>query len=305
MLDMLILYTSLSVGMTIVNKSCMLLLNHPLLVVTCQMICGACLALCTCKVKIRKEQYQWVLFVPVLIFVMIWSSMYAIQVVSIGTFVVIRNTIPLCTICLERIVFGHKLTKMKIIGSIFIILGSIVYYHDNIYINEKGILSLLLNVLASSIDRIVEKYLLDSIEIDKITIAFVNNAFGVFPLLYSVMFTHTTLVEFTNHLLKRPKHLLLLCTSSIIGVCLNMVCLKIQARVSPSDMTIINTINKLFLIIGGMIIYHESRSLNALLGILLSFTGCLLFYCEQVVEIWKNANVSTDEKSVLIHRSFV
>jgi drug/metabolite transporter (DMT)-like permease len=65
--------------------------------------------------------------------------------------------------------------------------------------------------------------------------------------------------------------------SSLCGIMLNISGVKLQKQISASQMTIVNTLNKLVLIASCTILFSEEYSVRIFIGVFTSFLGCLVF----------------------------
>tara|TARA_B110000008_G_C16964750_1_gene561503 strand:- start:2755 stop:3063 length:309 start_codon:yes stop_codon:yes gene_type:complete len=95
----------------------------------------------------------------------------------------------------------------------------------------------------------------------------------------------------------------LMLSTSAFAIFLNISGVELQKMISASEMTIVNTLNKLIIIIIGVIMYKESISFLQCLGILMSFTGCLIFHTKYFLtsNTSNKTNMQEEETKTLVN----
>ena len=275
MISKILLFSSTSLLMTILNKELTGLIPFPLFVVSIQMI-GACLMSCMCNVRFGNDWLLWLCNIPPLITIMLISAMYALNYASIGSFVIIRNVLPLFTLIVDSALNKTCPDKIQLFSLLLIVTGAIIYEHGNIKFSEWGLTLLLINLVSCCADRIQEKRLLSKVDTNTMAIVFLNNIPGVLILGMMTMFDFKTLDNTVRHIDSTYKSSLL-GFSVLCGVFLNCAGMDLQRSISATTMTVVGCANKLCLILWG--IFHKGDSMNELciIGITLSLLGCIIY----------------------------
>tara|TARA_Y100000741_G_scaffold280407_1_gene220179 strand:- start:2816 stop:3727 length:912 start_codon:yes stop_codon:yes gene_type:complete len=277
LIQSLAVQTSSSIAMTVLNKYCTNVFKNSTLIVIFQMVLGMIFVVFFFDVKLNISHLKWAVTVPPTIFIMILSGMYALQISTVGNFVIFRNCIPIATYVIEVLLSCEcQVTSYKMSGLFLIFLGTVMYNKLTLS-SVNSILALSLNIIVCSLDRLLEKHLLMTLDIDYVTISFLNNAFGLLPLIVYLTFYFQPLHDFYALCTMNYINMFLIVSSSLCGILLNAASVVLQKNITASQMTIINTSNKIVLVIASMFIFHDSKSIHAILGICVSFLGCIMF----------------------------
>lgn len=240
--------TAVAFSVTLFNKYLAVWTRLPLLCV--QMASSALFML-----PIHKhfgEWHKW-LVVPPLIFAMLASSMMALEHASVGSFVVARNLSPFCTLLLEAMLRGVRIEYTQIASLIAVFAGAVFYKAGDVH---SSLCTALLgtNLLLASVDRVVEKHLL---EMD-----------AVAPLL---VYVDRRWIQWD------PYALVVLGLSCICGTALNYLGMLLQRQVSATAMITLGCLNKVLVVLYGVVAIHDASEPLSVLGILLSLGGFVVY----------------------------
>ena len=158
-------WSACSCGMTLLNKVAVSRTDAPLLVIVAQMVVTTALALCSCNLRFGDGTLVWALTVPPLFCLMMATSMVALQHVSVGTFVVVRNLGPLVTLGVETLVHRPDdlhFDGLTVASTSAIALGVLVYETQQGLSSSSalGTACLLLNLFAACAERMLQRHLL-------------------------------------------------------------------------------------------------------------------------------------------------
>ena len=277
------IFSVASLAMTILNKELTVQTKFPILLVSIQMI-GACIVTPFFKIRFGKDWFIWLTNISPLIALMLISSMYAFKYVSIGSFVIMRNTLPLLTLFADYIINNIYPSKSKCFSLLFVGIGAITYSYGDIQFSSFGLCLLLTNMVICCIDRIREKQLLSIVDTNAMAMVFLNNVPG-FIILLTVIMTDYHKMFHTLHKLNTPYNLSLVGLSIVCGIILNFSSTVLQRSISATTMVVVNCANKLVLILWGIVFHSDSTNLTCYIGIILSISGCVLYGVE-----WKKVD---------------
>merc|ERR1719265_87082 len=105
-----------------------------------------------------------------------------------------------------------------------------------------------------------------------------NNVVPLVPVAVLAWATGETL-EWSNygHLFHSPFALAIISCSGVVGLCLGQSSIMVQACVSATSMTVLQTMNKLFIILAAMLVFQERFTPLSCIGCALSLLGCVAY----------------------------
>ena len=181
------IFSACSVTMNVVNKMVAVRFKCPHQVLSLQFAVATLLL--SPYANIQHGWKQWALTIPVLFLIMLLSSYYALQRVSLGSFVITRNITPAITYVLEYTLLKiekrydltpdeFELSTFKMAMLVGLASGIVCYEWDNVKYDKLGLIALLVNTLSSSVERVVQKWLMKQrwMMCDHNTLSFINNA---------------------------------------------------------------------------------------------------------------------------------
>ena len=224
---------------------------------------------------------RWALTVPALFVIMMLTSMVALKYVSVGTFVVVRNLGPLFTLLFEVAV--HRPDALhcdaRTLGSLVTVVAGVVLYEWNdLQFSGLGLMFLLLNLLFACTERLVQRHLLavSAVDVSKPGLMLLNNGIGLPLTAVAAGFVKHEYAR-TLHALAKPRQLLLVLLSALVGIGISYTGLWLQKLVTATSFMVLGAFCKIALMVVGIVFLHDARSPFAILGALLSLGGCVLY----------------------------
>ena len=280
-------FAAVSIGMSVLNKEALRALPSPLLLVSAQLAAGSLLALCA-RPQWGALWHVWAACVPPVLLAMFLTSMYGLYWTTLGSFVVVRNAVPLTTLIFEACAHRTAPSRYEVAATALIVAGAVLYESGSgVPSSVLGTGFLVCNLVLSSGDRVIEKELLQRVECNKQGLIFLNNAPGLvlFPAVLALGRPPPTL---------DVHGAVVVGASCVMGTLINYAGMRLQSRVSASAMTVINCATKLVVVAYGVVCLGEARDAPHVLAVALSFAGCLLFGCARA-----NSPPPTDETAPL------
>ena len=228
--------------MNLLNKQATVLLACPFGIVLIQTVMAASVMVPHFKELKTADPtsiYKWCAL-SLVFATMLLSSLFAFSHASISALLVLRNCLPLFAVPAELLFIPTSQTPtVSVIASLFIISGGTFVYaffspHP---ISGKGVVWIVINCIASVFNRVVERRLLISpdmkLSVEAMTL--INNAVPIVPILALAYATGET-EQWGKYagVLMDPMALLVLSSSSLVGLCLNQSSLLVQKCRSSS-----------------------------------------------------------------------
>ena len=300
-------YTLCSASMMIVNKHVVRFYKLPLTVLLIQMlfatvVLGTCLRH-TLAFGTTRDVLRWARAVPPLFTLMLGSGMLALRFASMGAVVVGRNVTPLLSLALEAALLRERprATACEWATLVFVLSGAIVYIHADIgaATSVAGVAFIALNVVAATSERLVQRHLMavDPVSTNKNAMLFINNAIGALIVGLAV-----PLVPTSSHGTPEPQtwaalaltpnvdpseitfnHFMLL-LSCIVGIAIGAAGLHVQSRVSATSFLVLVNLNKVLVVVFGVVVFGEAHTAPAVLGMVASLLGGAAYAALQVLD---------------------
>jgi drug/metabolite transporter (DMT)-like permease len=241
--------------------------------VSAQLAAGAVLALCA-RPRWGALWRVWAACVPPVLLAMFLTSMYGLYWTTLGSFVVVRNAVPLTTLLFEACVHRMAPSRSEVAATVLIVAGAVLYESGSGASPSSvlGLGFLACNLVLSSGDRVLEKELLQRVDCNKQGLIFLNNAPGL--VLFPVVLAFTRPPPAPD-----ARGVAVVVGSCVMGTLINYAGMRLQCCVSASAMTVINCATKLVVVAYGVVCLGEARDASHVLAVALSFAGCLLFGC--------------------------
>ena len=176
-------WASCSIGMTVLNKLAVNRTRAPIAVVIVQMLATCAMAVATRNLHFGPGWKIWAMSVPPLFVLMMVSSMLALQYVTVGTFVVVRNLGPIVTLAVETAL--HRPDNLncdaKTTASLLAIaVGVWLYESHEVKLSPIGCFYLLANLAFACAERMLQRHLLavQSVDVSKPALMLLNNGIG-------------------------------------------------------------------------------------------------------------------------------
>jgi len=299
------MFMACSATMLIVNKLVVKHFHTPCLVVLTQnaMACGFCVTLLRKSVRFgsRADAVRFAKVVPLMYTGMLCTSAIAQQFASLGLQIVIRNLAPLFTLPIERLFNEPIQTDVWTWASmVFILFGIILYvieslggapYHvDGAKHQESkylvvGILLMVANMMLAILERLYQRKMLSIVPVDvsKMGMVLLNNGVSLLPLSLLILVpldgAHAEVSHAKIHYWgvsngeSTGLDYFLLFISGICGVAIGWTSMNAQQYVTATTMLLITNLNKVVVIIYGMIFLNEPDGPFAIGGCIIALGG--------------------------------
>ena len=279
-----LLWSVCSVGMTVLNKLALSEAKAPFGILMVQML-FACVAVIVKegrRLRFGHGTLRWTLSVPPLFVLMLCSSMLALQHVSIGAFVVVRNLGPVIMLAVE--VALHSPTGLvcdghTIISLASLVVGVLVYQMEKIEWPGPGITFLLLNLVVSCAERMVQRHLLavHKVDVSKQGLVLLNNAIGFALVAIVAAFVPGEYARTWAAASEADLRSVLLCASAAVGLGISYSGIWLQSLVTATSFMVLGCFCKAAIVLFGILTLGDASSPTALLGAGLSLAGCVSY----------------------------
>ena len=256
-------------SLTVVNK---ILISeqfrHPSLLTLCQ-CCFAAVLIHLGRILIPsvKEAVQPIAFetskkwsILVFLFVlMLLSSMFALETISVTTLTVVRNLTTLTTAMCDYFFLNTKFTVRKIFCLFTMLAGAVMYGSHDMSFHAVGYLYLLVNCIATTTYQIKVKVLVNELGLSALSMSYYNNVLCLPALCGVALFrgevssaAKSENVTYSNYCV------MLVLISSVLGFMLSVTAFRLNQLVSATSIMIINNANKFLLIVYSEIFLTKS-----------------------------------------------
>ena len=268
-----------SVGITVLNKMVITKTHAPLAVVIVQMIATVTMALASRDIHFGKGTQTWAIAVPPLFALMLLTSMLALDHVTVGTFMVVRNLGPVVTLVIETAV--HKPDSLELnwkTGSACgtIALGVLIYEIREISFSFIGFLLLLANLALGVTERIVQRHLLavSRVDVSQPALMVLNNGLGAIYVLMIVVIMSPHEFHALYHAIKFKHHMAsAVLASCVLGCGISYAGLWLQKLVTATTFMVVGSFTKAIVILYGILLLDDSQDSLSILGAFLSIAG--------------------------------
>jgi len=293
------LFMVTSATMLVVNKRVVTHFHTPMLVVLVQnsfavMVCVTYWYK-TLHYGSRADALRFAKAVPIFYACMLCTSAVAQQYASLGMQIVIRNLGPLLSFPIERC-FNEPLQQdaWTWASLLTVLLGVCLYVDESLALTPyevkhakrqdpdhlaAGILLMVANMLFAIVERLYQRKLLaiTPVDVSKTGMILLNNAVSLIPISaliypidfrtqeYGTSYWHAPNCEWYDYVL--------LAVSALCGVAIGWTSLNAQQYVSATTMLLITNLNKVVVIVYGMIFLPEPDGPFAICGVLVAMGG--------------------------------
>jgi len=276
-------WMTMSLLMNLLNKQCTLLLHCPFTLVLIQMLVAVAMLARTPMSGLKKDDlWRWCAL-SVLFGMMLCSSMFAITHCSVTEYLVLRNCLPILTLPVEKAVLPSSAPASRsMVLSLFVIaLGASLYarFAAGYSTSSAGLVWVVINGVVTVLHRCLERKILTSdMRMSFEAMTLINNVIPLAPVAMLAWATGETQQwhQYT-HLLHEPLAIAVLVCAGIVGMCLGQSSIMVQKCVTATSMMVLQSWNKLFIILGAMMLFHERFTPMSCLGCALSLSGCVAF----------------------------
>lgn len=176
-------WAACSIGMTVLNKLAVNRTRAPVAVVVLQMLATCAVAAASGNLHFGQGWKLWAVSVPPLFVLMMVTSMLALQHVTVGTFVVLRNLGPIVTLGIETVLHrpDNLSCDLHTTASLAAIAAGVALYESHeVRLSLTGFFYLLANLAFACAERMLQRHLLavKSVDVSKPALMILNNGIG-------------------------------------------------------------------------------------------------------------------------------
>jgi len=271
--------------MMIVNKHVMIVFRTPVTIVLIQMIFTIAVLLVvfhsTLHIGTMDDFVRWSRLIPLLYAFMLTSSLLALDTYSMGAMTVVRNFAPVITLPIEKI-FQEDVPADRFTFFIlaYVAGGAVLYMKDDIQFSTLGLGMMLFNTFVAALERLMQRRLIavKPVDISKNGMLFINNTVGMIYVACFLLpfpeYQHWPVVAEKIMCLSNGLLLLLSC---IAGIAIGWSAINAQSYVSASTMLVLTNLNKVLVVVYGMVIFGETSTPEAIVGCTIAISGGLLY----------------------------
>jgi len=278
-----LLFMACSAAMMIVNKHVMIMFELPVTVVLIQVLFTVTVLLAGFSSSIHigscDDFVRWARFIPFLYSLMLTSSLLALNSYSMGAMTVVRNFAPIFTLPIEKVLQENiPADCITFLILLYVASGAVLYMKDDIHFSAFGLVMMLVNAIVASLERLMQRRLIAvrPVDISKTGMLFINNAAGLFYV-SGVLLIFPEYQDWSTITERSLFAFFLLFLSCIVGVAIGWSAINAQAYVSASTMLVLTNLNKVIVIVYGMLLLGEARTPQAITGCLIALSGGLLY----------------------------
>lgn len=278
-----------SAAMMLVNKQVVKTFDTPVTVLDLQLIFTAVslstLFFWALKFGSKRDVMRWVSTVPALYAGMLVTSMIAQKYAGVGLQVAIRNLGPLVALPIES-VFNEPIHAdfQTWAALVFILIGICMYVSESMKsqkMNElaAGIILMLLNMIIALFERLWQRKLIaiEPVDISKTGLLLLNNVGAIVPVSILLAIPLDGGWEYEHYPVEwknaSAMDYVLLLISGIAGMAIGYTAINAQQYVSATTMLVITNLNKVVVVIVGVLFMHEPHGPVAMVGISIALAG--------------------------------
>mmetsp|Transcript_12857 Transcript_12857/g.29161 ORF Transcript_12857/g.29161 Transcript_12857/m.29161 type:complete len:373 (-) Transcript_12857:206-1324(-) len=290
-------WSSMSVGMHVLNKALMSNLQAPAVVSTVQMMLAVLLTgpiFCGDLLRLEGRVFGYWLIVPIFFAAMLCTSCYTYQYISLSLLTVVRNLAPLVVLPVERLVMPPEkqpvITPLVVLALGVMIAGTVAYAGQVSQFSWIGIIFAVANMILASGDRLIQRYLLTgpckSMTSGACTV--VNNSLGMIPAIVLALSSHQV-ARLHEQASGRagvgdPRILALLVMSGVVGIGICYLGFETQREISATSFFVLQNMSKVFVVGAGVILFEDPiHSPASGIGLLLSLGGSFAYGRMQMI----------------------
>ena len=272
-------WASCSIGMTVLNKLAVNKTHAPVAVVIVQMLATSAVAVASRNLKFGEGWKLWAVSVPPLFVLMMVTSMLALQYVTVGTFVVVRNLGPVVTLAVETALHrpdNLSCNPQTTLCLLAIAVGVWMYEAAEVKLSLIGCFYLLANLAFACAERMLQRHLLavQSIEVSKPALMLLNNGIGAILASLALLVMAPKEWYYLRHSLRHKSGSgLAIFFSCVLGCAISYTGLWLQRLVTATSFMVLGSVSKLVVIISGILFFADASGPLSVLGAGLSVFG--------------------------------
>jgi len=290
-------WSTMSVGMQVLNKVLMTSLKAPAVVSTVQMLLAVLLVGPFFARQVleapAKELGRWMV-VPLFFAAMLSTSCYTYEYISLSLLTVVRNLTPLVVLPIERMVMPPEKQPQVTSGILMAlgitVVGTVAYVGHLRSISWIGIAFALANMVLAACDRLIQRFLLTGPckDLQSGVCTTVNNAVGMVPTVILALSTHQ-MSGLSDHAQaeggwRDARVLCLLVLSGVVGIGICYLGFECQREISATSFFVMQNMAKMAVVCAGVLIFQDPiQSPYSGMGLLLSLGGSFAYGRLQMV----------------------
>lgn len=279
-------WSSMSVGMHVLNKSLASSLQAPALISIVQMAVAAVAMMITSCGKLFQvppNQLRTWLFVPCLFAGMLCSSFYTFEYISLSLLTVVRNLTPLLVLPIERAVMpegSRPQLNMEVICALLIMISGALVYCNSISVSIIGVTFAAVNMFLAVTDRVVQRRLLteECKDMSSDVCALMSNTLGMMPAVALAFCTHEVAqARSGTGSWSDSQALTLLILSGFVGLGINYLGFETQRAISATSFFVLQNVTKLVVVGMGICMFGDPSTMVTMSGLALSVSGSAMY----------------------------
>jgi drug/metabolite transporter (DMT)-like permease len=274
-------YSSISVGLVMLNKLLAITLQAPSLVATVQMAIAVVIMTATSYQALFKADHKQILtwmIVPVLYAGMLVSSFYTFEFISLSLATIMRNLTPLIVLPIETLIMPsdkRPAVNKAIISSMLLMLCGGIIYCGAITFSPIGIAFAVLNMVIGVAFRLSQRWLLTNRcqGLSSAVCSILNNGMAMLPTCALACWTRE--VDTANGMnLANPSILGMWFLSGLVGMGISYFGVECQREVSTTSFCVLQSFSDIATVSIGIFIFGDTLSSPfSMLGLLMSLGG--------------------------------
>lgn len=293
---LMVSWSSMSVGLQLLNKSLVTCLDSPAVISVVQMVIAAMVFapgfIPELRTVPRSQLRRWCI-IPVFFAAMITTSFYATEYMTLTLLTIVRNLSPLVSWPLETAMMPADqrpdLSSQAMVAILIMFVGAMTYGGTNLQsISFIGILYALVNMVLAVGQSLMQRRLLTTECRDLSTgmATFINNALGLLPTLMLAQMTgQISDMRGPAHeaTWRDPKVLVLLFASGLVGIGMCWLGLECQRVMSVTSFIVVQNASRVFVILAGVALFGDPlTSFVSVLGLATSLVGSWMYGAAQM-----------------------
>eukprot|EP00959_Pyramimonas_sp_CCMP1952_P168916 3528686-Pyramimonas_sp.AAC.1 len=247
----IVAYCVVGNALTIVNKIVMMNFPYPNMVVLLQCIVTIWLVLGGEKVvphitgEVKSLEWPLVkvwIWLTILFFAMLLSSMYALETVTVPTIIVVRNLATLVTTVFDVTFLKTKVTIGEVISLLAILGGAVYYAYKDINFHFAGYCWLAVNVFATSGYQVYVKRLVAVTKFNSSTMTYYNNTLTI-PFLFVGAQIENEFEYLTTFFETSAYVQILTWVSTVLGFAMSITGFLLNHEISATSIMVVNNSN--------------------------------------------------------------
>eukprot|EP00298_Acanthocystis_sp_HF-20_P016919 c21624_g6_i1.p1 GENE.c21624_g6_i1~~c21624_g6_i1.p1 ORF type:complete len:341 (+),score=99.26 c21624_g6_i1:26-1024(+) len=223
-----------------------------------------------------------VLPLNILFVLMICSSGYAIQYLSVPFLTIFKNLTNVFITFGEGYVFGKNISNGVLVSIGIMVAGSICAAYNDIEFSPPGYFWMFVNCIVSAFYALYMKWVMDATKLSTDGMALYNNLIGIPMILFLVLLQESSVVEYPNF--DDTKLLFLLVLSCFIGFGMSLSTFYAMRHTSPTTYSMVGALNKIPASILGAFFFNAAISAGGWFGIGIGLCGGIVFTLAKAFE---------------------